>query len=387
MATPNRWHFFVDESGDFSRKSQEVTVAGVLVQADFLSQKEGTEQKSLQTLLQQRLPWIPWPLHHAHIHHCLMPYLWDKSSRLPETSHHPAPDVMQGAKIREVFDSVDAHFAETTSLQEAVHRAITGNKPSIGDLNCLRGQLPRKLRNRLEDIKGVYVSKYYKAIHKLVTDSHKGSEQPVFLLFASGEAQRGDCAEREKERYLTLLEALLERVSEALLAQGGHHHVQHHIAFRMLQDGPMRTRDLKQTFSETLSLSQDQLSKHRLRLTRGSASVTFSTEKPEQYNLTADGGLIIADAIVSRLRHILNGSKRNQTLSRIEQGLTTDFALPSRFGAGGLTHLAAGGAMASTLRESRQNHPSQVTLVQNLIQQSNPQLRPWSIEQALEWTR
>lgn len=56
------WHLFVDESGNFRDPGQDVTVAGLLVSDDQLVAAEAVRH-SLANLL----PYLPWPLHAAHM--------------------------------------------------------------------------------------------------------------------------------------------------------------------------------------------------------------------------------------------------------------------------------------------------------------------------------
>lgn len=192
---------------------------------------------------------------------------------------------------------------------------------------------------------------------------------PGVLAFVAGESRDGDfCPPGDgTDRYLSLLEALLTRVGEAVGRLAGRHTVAVRVCARRVED-PVLAGVCGPVFLHTRHL-ESILGRVRERVPAQVRLVPWDTPR---YGDTQDPGFVFADFAANLARREVG----DWPLPRVEEGIHRSVGVRPRSGDPSRTHLQAAGAAWAWLDALRSGSDLE-----------DRPMRPWAREQALEWGR
>lgn len=184
----------------------------------------------------------------------------------------------------------------------------------------------------------------------------------AFVCFA-GESRPGDFNPPDSERYLSILQAMLTRVAEALSRWRDKHTVRLYVCHISVTDpwigGPRLVPLHFRHLSRALGSIQPKIWQ----------TVRFVTMEVEQYRYTQDPGYVLADFFAS----VARGAVGNRDLKRLESLVQAGAGVLPR--SEGRTHVQAAGTAWVMLEGLRRGDPIS----------ADDRLWRWAFEQALEW--
>lgn len=384
-----KWKLYIDESGDFSEPDDEVVVAGVLVRDDA----DGWAGHELFNRLQDNLPHIPWPPHTAHIKHPAARVVWHAAARDGDAGWDPAP-----ASSRSVYDRAVDYLLEEVpeELAEAQRQALVDQNhwehSGLGRvdwhhlihfenlLNAHDPEIIAGLEREMERDLSAFRRELFEALPE--SDRNEAKFVPAYIT-VGGETWRGDAENPDSDRYVTLLERMIERANDVLARNGGDHEVHLLPLARHIQPGdegqrPLQTSDLEDLVTR-IEERKAEASDSTMPVLKP-ASVAKWTDK-------LDSRHAVADFVANQFRQIAEGTP---SLETVELELSQRIGLPARSPSGKVTTLAAAPTAAEKLGEARKKSMSPAEFVEDLKifkRIRGEVMAPWVYEQAAEWLR
>lgn len=356
-----RWRLYVDESGKFDSLDDEVLALGLLVRTDV----SATEGANLRRSLQTAAPELPWPLHAAElnvpVYHALAAYAGRSGSGGGAAKgEDDLPDRVV-AILRTGFER---------ELETALSSVRAGQKPEGKALKALDQALRRASRRIYEEVQSrsrKALASVFRVMESLARAGNDAPDAPAVMIVLAGESSRGDASpgvdpavDRGSERYLTVLECLLERTGDVVARRGGRHNV----------------------ILEVLSRPSFNQARHLGNVSRRvqagvAAPVRLTAMQPLRFDAQVSGALVLADAAANRARRSLVDAP-NASLLDFEDSLQKGLSAPVRGGSPPLSNLAATGRARFHVQEARHGRSSDPALLER-------EVRRWAKEQALEW--
>lgn len=341
-STPTTWWLFVDESGQFQKVGDDVSIGGLLARDG----SPGSRTNALREVLKPLVPETMWPLHAAY---------WDipLALALAATATDARRRDARTTNLRSLADQATRALPEQHApLADAV-KALSGEtKPDLTELRSLDGLLHGRqphLHSQLASVTAEIGATVSRVLRAACADGEG-------YAVAAGETERADAA-LSGERYLVLLACVMARAARILEALPGEHLIQLMPSQRNVRnavlgkDTPLHQRDVAPLIA-TL----------QPRLTR--VSIRFNSAP--RWGPQMHTALSLADFIANRARRTL---PRREHLAVVEGALSAMIGPGVRIPIG--SQLSASGAACDP------------TLVAKGV--AGGRMRPWAMEQAMEW--
>lgn len=355
MVDTSRWTLFIDEAGNFAEPKDHVLVAGVCIPARV----DAGFGLALKHALQDAAPLVPWPLHRRLMNRVSSYVLW--------YAHRPISKL--SGPIKSALSAADALFGEQAFDARARSLALLaeGKEPIWDDL----GDLDRVLRGvhhanyeLIQQYADEVKSAASAVMRVLVRERLKVDDDPnaqPFVVFAS-ESVLAD-AHTSDDRYLVLLECLLERVWEEFDRREGKHTVDIHVASREVID-PRVPAHPDPRKHPTLSKG---LVKH---LSPQSPNTLMLADSVWSFDSEVEPGIVFADI----LNNYLYGQTKYQSLkiTDIEALISNYFGITTTPGTPELPQITASGIPRDSIKSRK-------------VLPAKPNTRVWAMEQARVW--
>lgn len=375
-ADMSTWRLFLDESGDFGATwpdvddnpgQQRVAIAGWMVD----TQADGYSELQLKASLARVAPWLPRPLHAAHL---ARPSLHVLAVHQPAKGRQRrAVDRLQPA-VRAAAETAVALWSSHTrdAMRRALEALRRGRLPEIRTLNPLEHSL-RALGERerfaIAHLVNTGTAQLARVIQQEIRPLHQNGHAH---LIAVSESVPFDALQRTTagDRYLTLLSPLLLRAVDLLLARGGTHTVYLRILGRDVYDVdnempcPLHRTILRRIVTR-MSPEGDHFSTPQ-------GSVNLQPEMVYRYNEATPPELVLADFFANRTRPALRNTHSLERVNATSQSFTL---LPLQ-DADGRTTLAASGVARQRIEQARSQDP---------LDAWPEDTRRWAREQSEEW--
>lgn len=363
------WWLYVDESGDFSNAHDCVVVAGLLLN----QAATGTGEATLRSVLGQAAPHIPWPLHASIIHLPVAHAFWAKRA---------GPNQCSTELSRASADALEWAAQRSREIVDQVLGALAANRePSFGKLKTLDVALSGAAPD-LHRVLSKFARDVMTRVHEVVRTLANGwLENGQAALFCAAEPLVGDAvpAGSSGDRYLSLLETLLERLLDFLDWAGDDHCVNLRVLRRNVRDpmlgatAPLHVRHLHTMVSELTGSP-------RGRLQGAHGAVKLAPVDTPAFDGTAHPGLVLADLTANRLRRaVFNGGN----LDRLNRAVSQLTAFPVLNGPASLPTVAATGDLRRCVGAIR--HRDAGPLPANLHALDDTHFEAWSRQQARRW--
>jgi hypothetical protein len=363
-----RWRLFIDESGDFKRSDADPIVAGVLL-------GEGPaecDETWIRQILIKELPFIPWPFHGWVTRRPLMYALW------PEVRvNNSAPGTEDAAK--KALKLLQDRAPEL--LQKVLDQTKTGDPKKRGDVKALERIVQRFDRESFKCLEACMK----RARNRLRKTAQLVGRSSAATIIVAAEGERGDAIPESGggDRYLNLLEALLQRAADALLERKEDKAVEYELRIHVLtryvmepvlgRQIPLRAQDVGRVAGEGIGAPNRTLS-------RGLATVRLVPEQSSNWIDDLRAGLVLAD-YVSNEAVIWLHQAPTPSVDKLCRRLKDHTKFRASFHEGNkLAHTAASGEALRFLKFQRKE-PDPPTVHFS----GKGQLRLWAQEQANEW--
>ena len=354
MVDTSRWTLFVDEAGEFAEPKDHVVVAGVCIPARI----DSGFSFALKHYLTEAAPLVPWPIHRRLMNRASSYVLWyahRPSSNIPEPLQRSLEEAGEF-----LTNEVPYTFVRGLSSLE------DGKEPEWVDLGALERVLRESyfanyklIHDYADELKAAVASVVRILVHERLRVSDDPDTQP-FVVFAS-ESVLADAHESD-DRYLVLLECLLERVWEEFDRREGRHAIDVHVATRKVVDPrmPLGKGDEKPLLSKSLV-------KH---LAPKSANPLMLPERVWGFDVDVEPGVVFADTV----NNYLHGVTKYQSLGISEiEGLIVDyFGITAHPGRLGLPQITASGIAWESIKSRK-------------LMSGERAARVWAVEQAQSW--
>jgi hypothetical protein len=361
------WSLFVDESGDFDDPEDDVVVAGLLLSEE----RHPRLARRLRRALDEAVPEVPWPIHARLTRQPVMFALWPYRRAAEDLEAvHPlvaaaiaAGRAEAGEALERALEALRQERAPAHEDLLALDRALARRAPAAHGYLLRRASATRAALAR---------------VAAWLAPEETSALAPAALFFPAGETIRGDAIPRDAsgDRYLTVLEALFQRVADALLALGGSHQVNVCPLSRRvsIRDVPGARRDpfLR---PEHIAGAMARVTSPERRLARGEAWVRLNPGPVPHFDESVHPALVIADFLSNLAYGMI---PRHWPLARLLERLRDRVLLPVETRPG-LPNPAASGrarALLDSVRGGRGEDPGSL---------DEPGVRPWAREQALLW--
>lgn len=320
------WHVFVDESGAFEADDPCPTLGAVVVPAPDIGAFESWARGRLESIV----PHVLWPPHTTYLNLPIYHAFAAEAAGTATAEDQVVLDYVRASAGQKVDDIV-------SRLRDRmkVHR---DRFSTFNDWLMLQGGEPAQALVRIESrmretdagIRGMLIE---------VDGRCPGA-------FVASSAETFDCeaAFHEHGRYFVVLEALVERIHDAI-ARLGEDAVVTVSALELTVDIDSVTRR---------PLDRDLLDQpiERVRLVRAGSCVTLVTGNVVRFDAHVTAGFILADFVANRFGYVLR-HQGGPTLSRAHETLSLRLGLPVSSGNPSGSHLAASGTargMVAVLR-------------------------------------
>lgn len=374
MRDATLWRLFVDESGTFEGartplanrggESGQRVVAGLLVAGESLAANELRLRRALEAVA----PWVPWPLHASDLRRPVFHALWARGARerAPEVAWEAWAllERVMGGQAREVADELERRGRMSHERVAPLWLALAG---ADGELSARLTSLGERVRREVVDV-----------VRALGGGVATSGLPPATAFAAAEAAPLEQPASALPGRYLPLLELLLERVTDALVAGGGgpdrpaHHRVEVRALVRdVVEDqlgrfAPLHVRHLND--------AAVQVAGPRRTRTVGRVKVDLLPASVARFDRDVSAHLVVADLVANASLGPLG--ERREPLSSVADRVERKAGLATAM-APGRTHLAAGGAARLRVREARGGELTTAPLP--------GEVRRWAAEQADAW--
>jgi hypothetical protein len=356
-----RWVLFVDESGQFERPDDPVAVAGVL----WTEGVRGSGAADMKRALLRAVPGLPWPLHASLLNQSA--YVALASERTMRERPSSLDEVGITVAVRQavsVLLEYDRHLvnAELTALSW---------RPTVDVLRPLSAIL-REHTPLVHERLRHHANQGWAAVGRLLAAlaaQNTDRAYPDVALVTASETELGDAIEEGStgDRYLAVLEPLLERTARLLERRDGAHELVLRASRRDVFDSRLATRGA--LAPPHLAALAREASTSRVRVVVGGV---------ERFDVHVDPGYVLADFAANHARRTLLVPTRPVRLA--EQKLADRLVVSVRSGTTALSHLAASGASRALINAAAdlQDRPERV------LPATLPRRR-WACEQAWEW--
>ncbi len=378
-----RWSLYIDESGDPASPAEDPVLAGLLVDQE----RHADLAARLREGLGRAAPDVPWPIHAWLTRRPAMYALW---------RYRAANERPDGLSATDAAAIAAWRAREPDALEAALALLRAGGEPRPGDLRPLdralaaadpaaSGALLRRAEATRAAIERVLAG--LAAEERASGASGATGVSPGLLAFAVGEARRGDAWPAEDDparadRYLKLLETILQRVADALLRQGGRHQVDIHALVRRLEVRDLAgQRRASMLHARHVAEAAAGATTGTRTIVRDGATVRLNPAGTPRFDERVHPALVVADYAANVARRYL---PRFRPLERILVELGGEVPFPFASGRPGLEalpHPAATGVARAFLDQARRREgpaPDRAPLVAAGI-------RPWAREQAERW--
>lgn len=348
------WVLYLDESGQFEKQHDAVTVAGLLVNMSL----PGPTVQAVDAVLRRRFPELPWPFHRTYLDQVAYVALAAAiRTRERPGGHYPAGLV---SAAQEAAARLELHAPEETrAVLQALERRREPAYAHVSRLSRLLWDREPALARVFEDRTREIWAQVRQAAG-LIAGSPPG---PRGFLAVSSETRLGDGGGDADERYFGLLEALLRRTLAVLRSLAGEHCVSVRVLGRNVVDSavsaPRRLmmQDVDRVIAKVVS--------------DGTPSVRFRAEGVVRYDSTIEVQYVLADFFANQTRRVLRDPGCG--LADAERALSAGLGLAVRSGAPPRTHLAATG-------DAQRYVTGEIADLQD-----GDGRRRWAVEQAREW--
>lgn len=353
MKGRSSWLAFIDESGDFSRASNPVCVAGVLLREDD-SPAFGRE---LRMALGRALPHIVYPPHATFFNH--LSFHLSRWRALPAVKR----DAMDTAFARRLARAEQLIAAAPDAPRELVGPAGWLDFSTLSQLDRWIERWTRDAFLALSAVRDLG----YQRLWQVLSDS---AQRRGAVALVSAEAQPDSAAGAAPlPRYLRLLSGLAERVVMLLRAVDPRARLVVRVAARARQpsDGerPLTVDDVRAAFdaiSRAPPPSQE------------AGPIEIVPMEPEPYREQVHPGLVLADYVANRLHRMMLTDALDFAALRLR--VMGDLGLPVELSAG------AAGRLPTVVMDGAPRQAILATLAGNA-----PVLTGtgWGAEQARQW--
>ena len=362
---PDRWRLYVDEAGRTDQAGGDpVAIAGILVpEAGFSAAATAAEQVRMKS----QFPWLSWPFHRntfTRPERHLLGFAavgWTKWAKFFAAQSAPS-------NPREMLARA-AQAAQIAAIVAEVERKR--RDPKYGDLEFVKAQMPAAWAPWMRGTADELFERSAELVRAAI-ERHAGVQ-----AFVAGESAIGDAsAQRESpypfaprapqlSRYLALLEVLLRRVGDALLAMPGQHELAVFASGIDVRPArPLAPSDIEGIWNDAFS---------ELAPTRGEHRVSLVDSRVVPYEISdADPWFVVADFASSLARDPLTTNVTLAALSVLARrriGVDLD-----------VTTTAAAGRLHGFVQSQRPvgNHPAgrQALRVPSYA---------WAVDQARHW--
>ena len=202
------WWLYIDESGDKRAPTDEFVVVGLLV-----SERAAFATATLREALRVRAPYVPWPMPGWLLRRPAMHVAW--ASRRPRRcpphleSHMRAADELLQREAKEAYRAICS----------AAERAVDPDGTTLHALDAVLAARQPGTHAVLQS-QALWV---WSAMKEVLTVAAEASPADAVFLVTGAESRRGDAVIAGGDRYLTVIEQLLDRVVQALCVLGGRH--------------------------------------------------------------------------------------------------------------------------------------------------------------------
>jgi hypothetical protein len=384
-----RWELYVDESGNFSCSEDEVVVAGLLVNTE----QAGLDGREIAQAVQAELPHIPLPLHYSFLKRLGYSLFCYVSALDNKTTHHIRHLTPERIDAYEQALRIVSSKARKT-LDEMTLKLRKGKSLNVyyNEMCSWEGMLRScpTLKEKLEDYKDSDLATIRHCLHSLCADE----QQPYVILLFSAEESLASAALPHQDRYLLLLQNLIERAWQILQIRGYNN---------IRLEVKIATRDVfHPQLNKKVPLSTPLLNQM---VTSSLRSIFFATEPssmsfptlfhpPSRYDDEIPTSFFLVDyfsnsaynALKQELKKYKQGLSLKTWEKRIQQniGLWPLSSLPpvTRTNLQPYSHFAAGPEMAEALRLAIQASATKEAFQNKTFTQC---IRLWAKEQALSW--
>jgi hypothetical protein len=348
------WALYLDESGQFEKPREAVTIAGLLVNHS----RPGPSAHDLDAALRRAFPEFPWPFHRTYL---LQPAYVALAAA--HTARRKPGRYYRGELVRAAEEAAAWLEAESGGETRAAGAALArGQDPDYDALS----RLSRRLRDGRPGLAAIFESvtrEVWEHVRQTAALIAGTPEEPRAFLAVSSETRVGDSGPTADERYFAILQALLHRTRALLEAMTGEHRVSVQVLGRSVLDPvtsgrrPLMMQDVDRVIAKVMSDAPPLL--------------RFRSERVARYDHTIEVPFVLADAFANKTRRVL--SQPGLGLAVVERSLRVGCGVPVRSGAPPRTHLAAAGDALRLLRgELRDLQPGGGR-------------HAWAVEQAREW--
>lgn len=369
------WRLFLDESGNFGAPwpdsdthpgQDRVAIAGWMVD----TAAEDYSEQQLEASLAGVAPWLPRPLHAAHLARPSLNVL---------AVHQPARGRQQRAVARTepalrsaVTKAVELWFSHARdTMKQALSDLDRGRLPDIPTLRTLDqalNALDAHGRHAVASLVNTGMEQLARVVQQEIRPLHQNGH--AHLIAVSESVPFDALPETAGDRYLTLLSPLLLRVVDLLLARGGEHTVYLRVLGRAVYDVEnTMQRPLHHTI---LSGLVARVSPGDGPFSTPQGSVTLRPERVYRYNEATPPELVLADFFANRSRHALRNTYSLENVN----ALSNDYMLLPFLDAEGRATLAASGVAHERIEQVRS---------QNTSPPWPENVRCWAREQSEEW--
>lgn len=364
------WWLYVDESGNFAKTTDHVVVAGLLIK----EQATAAGQATLKVTLHGAAPHVPWPLHASRIKIPIMHALWARQKGPKHCSTQLAATSASALETLTEYEEARLRRVETAFIKR--------RQPRWNDLTELDTTLARVAPHIYVTLSDIAAEVLANIRHVLRTLAQHWLKNDEALVVCCSEPLPGEAAPPSGigDRYLIMLETMLERLRDFAGWGGGEHTINVRVLRRDVRDPALgmatslHVRHLQQIVRNLTS--SNQVSRHD--------SVDRVSLKPidtPSFDEAAHPGFILADLIANLLRRAMFNSGN---LVRVNMGAKRMIAFPLLCGIASMPTIVATGALRRCVARARStgsatNWNGQAALL------NDDGLCLWAREQAVRW--
>jgi len=361
----SHWALFVDESGNFDDPDDIVAVSGVL-----LHHRSSLQPHVLKSALKRAAPLLPWP-----------PHAWLLNQ--PAFTAIAIRELLRGGdggvSGRVSSAAIDAYRAMRQADSGAVERvtqAFRAGDPDVAksEIKLLTAAISTADRPAFDTLRH-YGVEIRALVARLVTEAaaqERVADEflPVWLVLSS-ETVTGDAfpSSSTGDRYLTLLEVLLERLAQVLRRTGHEHEVAVWVSRRDVANGLGGTEHLAQPRLQRLITAA---AKHQPTIQLTAAGIGRSTDE-------RGAGYVVADFAANASR--VATFPRGRTLDEVYSVLRQRIGLVQLETGGVYSHCAANGAAAALIARAE----SEGVAAPRGELLANQRRALWACQQAWTW--
>ncbi len=332
-----RWHLFLDESGDFLEGRDPVACVAGLLLRDEAPQALAT---NLRTLLERAAPIAQYPLHTSHAN---MSAWWLASWALATDAQRVALAKLhpREAALLPVWSiEARARLADDPSQRPFFEAIDARRMPGYDALVAVRRGLVAKLPEVHRAIEGltVHVRQRMAAMLDLVAEAY--TDRGCHLVAGAWFPQYDAHGALEGSHYLHALSTLFERIVATLSERGPERHCVEVHAGRLELAHPILSAGRRTFLSRPMDIGLAARDAARSPLAPAApspdrATVRFVADVPAAFDANVHPGIVFADFLSNTLWRSMNSGGTNASWSDLSSCLALRrFAAPDGHGGG-----------------------------------------------------